>query len=130
MALPLATFTVNDGASTPVAQTFAVADRTGLVSLFRNGAAALVRGMQILNHEIRLAKTPNAANRALITLQAPVEATVDGQITVIRSSLFKLEANFSPNSPELERQTQYGLFLNALAQADIKASVIKLQSLG
>lgn len=130
MALPLATFTVNDGASTPVAQTFSIADRTGLVSLFRNGIATLVRGMQIFNHEIRLAKTPNAANRALISLTAPVEATVDGQVTVIRSSLFKLEANFSPNSPELERQTHYGLFLNALAQADIKASVIKLQSLG
>ncbi len=130
MALPLATFTVNDGASTPVAQTFSIADRTGLVSLFRNGIATLVRGMQVFNHEIRLAKTPNAANRALISLTAPVEATVDGQITVIRSSLFKLEANFSPNSPELERQTHYGLFLNALAQADIKTSVIKLQSLG
>lgn len=130
MSLPLASFTVNDGASTPVAQTFSIADRTGLTSLFRNGAAALVRGMQLFNHEIRLAKTPNAANRALIQLTTPVEATVDGQITVIRSSLFKLEANFSPNSPELERQEHYGLFLNALAQADVKSSVIKLMSLG
>lgn len=129
MALPITTLTVNDGATTPVAQTFAVSDRTGLTSTLRNGAAALVRGMHILFHEIRLAKTPKAANRALINLQTPTEATVDGQTTVIRSSLFKLEANFSPDSPEIERQTHFGLFLNAVNHADVKASIIKLQSL-
>lgn len=128
MALPLTTFTVNDGATTPVAQTFNIADREGMGSLFRNGVSALVRGAQTLFHEIRIAKTPKAANRALINLTCPVEGTVDGQTTVLRSSLFKLEANFSPDSPESERQTHYGEFLNVLTNADMKSSVIKLQA--
>lgn len=130
MALPITAFTVNDGATpTPVAQTFNGVNRDGMASTFRNAVSSLVRGAQIFAHEVRLAKTPNAANRVLISLQTPVEGTVDGQVTVLRSSLFKLEANFSPNAPETERVTHYYEFLNALAHADIKLSVPKLQSL-
>jgi hypothetical protein len=129
MSLPLATFTVNDGASTPVAQTFTVQSRDGMVSQFRNMAAGLVRGMQVFTHEIRIAKTNAAANRVLISLATPVEGTVDGSLTVLRSSLFKVEANFAPDASEAERATAYGLFLNALAQADIQESVEKLQTL-
>jgi hypothetical protein len=130
MALPLASFTVNDGASTPAAQTFTASNRDGGVSTFRNMASGLVRGQQLLNHEIRLGKTTTAANRALIALQTPVEGTVEGQTTVLRSSSFKVEANFAPDASEAERATVYGLLLNVLAQADVKNSVIKLQNLG
>lgn len=130
MALPASSITVNDGAATPVAQTFSIADRTGLVSVFRNMVSSLVRGAQKVTHEIKLAKTPNAANRALVTLEYPVEGVVDGQTTVIRSSLLKVEMNFSPNAPEIERQTAYGLFINLLSQADVKQSIIKMVSLG
>lgn len=129
MTLPLASLTVNDGASTPVAQTFTVATRDGALSIFRNMAAGLVRGAQILQHEIRLGKTSGAANRALLQLQTPVEGTVDGQTVVLRSSLFKVEANFAPDAGETERMTAYGLFLNTLGNADVKDSVIKLQNL-
>lgn len=130
MALPLASFTVNDGASTPVAQTFTIANRDGSATTFRNMAAGLVRGQQLLSHEIRLGKTNGAANRALINLQTPVEGTVDGQTAVLRTSSFKVEANFAPDASESERATAYGLLLNALGNADVKSSVTKLQSLG
>jgi hypothetical protein len=129
MALPLASFTVNDGASTPVAQTFTVAKRDGTVSQFRNMASGLVRGNQTLTHEIRLGATSAAANRALISLTTPVEGVVDGQNTVVRSSLFKVEANFAPDASETERATAWGLLLNTLSNADVKSSVTKLQTL-
>lgn len=130
MALPLVTFTVNDGASTPVAQTFTVQFRDALTSAFRNFAAGLVRGSQVLTHEIRLAKTSTAANRVMMSLTTPVEGTVDGSLTVLRSSLFKVEANFAPDASEAERATAWGLFLNIMANADVKNSVTKLQALG
>lgn len=131
MAIPVASFTVNDGATPPVAQTFTIADRTGLLSTFRNAAASLVRGMKNFSHEVKLGGTAGAANRALIQLRYPVEGlNSEGQTTVLRTSLFKVEANFSPDSTTEERTTAYGLFLNALAQADVKEATIKLVSLG
>lgn len=130
MALPATSITVNDGAPTPVAQTFSIVDRTALASVYRNMAAALVRGSQNFTHEVRLAKTNGGANRVLMQLVAPVEGTVNGQTAVIRSSLFKVECNFSPDAPESERQTQYGLLINLLSQADVKTATQKLQSLG
>lgn len=129
MALPVSSMTVNDGATTPVAQTFSGTDRTGLRSLFRNTAAALLRGAQQFMHEVREAKSPRAANRVLMQLNCPVEGVVDGQTTVVRSSLFKFEANYSPDSPEAERQAHYGLFANLVNQADVKTASIKLVSL-
>lgn len=128
MALPLASFTVNDGASTPVAQTFTAVSREGMVSTFRNLAGGLIRGSQRVIHEIRLARTEAAANRALVQMIGPVEGTIDGQLQVLRQSQFKLEANFAPDASEAERATLYGLFLNVLAQADVKSSVVKLQT--
>jgi hypothetical protein len=130
MAIPASSITVNDGAATPVAQTFSISDRTGLLSLYRNAVSSLVRGAQNFAHEVRLGKSATAANRVLITLTCPVEGTVDGQVTVVRSSLFRVECNFSPESPEIERQTHYGLLSNLLAQADVKSASIKLISLG
>lgn len=130
MALPLASFTVNDGASTPVAQTFSIASRQGTVSEYRNSASALVAGEQVFRHEVRRGTSGAAANRSLITLSAPVEGTVNSQTVVLRSSLFKVEANFAPGADDAERATVWGLFLNCLAQADIKASVPGLQVIG
>lgn len=130
MAIPATTLVINDGAETPVAQTFSIFDRTALASAFRNGIASLVRGSQKFVHEVRLGKTAGAANRVLISLTAPIEGTVDGQVAVVRSHLLKAEINFSPDASEIERQTVYGLFANALQNADVKSASIKLVSLG
>lgn len=128
MALPLSSFTVNDGATPPVAQTFTGVNRDGMISEFRNLNSALVRGAQMFVHQIRLGQGQKAANRALLQLTTPTEAIVDGQTQVIRSSLFKLEANFAPEATEVERQKDLILFLNILANVDIRTSMVKLQS--
>lgn len=128
MALPMSSITVNDGAPTPVSQTFTGTNRDGMVSEFRNLASALVRGAQTFVHKIVIGKTDKAANRAIIHLTTPTEAVVDGQTVVLRSSLFKLEANFAPAATEQERTKDYVLFLNLLNHADMMQSVVKLQS--
>lgn len=129
MAIPATSITVNDGAGTPVAQTFSIVDRTALTSVFRNMAAALVRGSQKFTHEVRLANSNGAANRVFSSLVTPVEGVIDGVTTVLRTSSFKLECNFSPDSTATERQTAYGLFINLLSQADVKAATTGLISL-
>lgn len=130
MAVPTSSITVNDGAATPVSQTFSITDRTGLLSRYRNVAASLVRGAQNFVHEVRLGQTGKAANRVLMSLTCPVEGVVDGQTTIVRSSLFRVECNFSPDSPEAERATHLGLISNLLQQADVKTATTKLISLG
>lgn len=130
MAIPATSITVNDGAATPVSQTFSIFDRTALASAFRNGIASLIRGSQKFVHEVRIGKDKAAANRVIMTLTAPIEGTVDGQVTVVRSHLLKAEINFSPDASEAERQTVYGLFCNLMAQADVKTATQKLVSLG
>lgn len=129
MALPATSLTINDGANTPVAQTFSITDRTGLMSAFRNGAASLVRGAQNLVHRVSLGKNKGAANAVMIELSYPVEGTVEGQTAVIRTHKARAEIFFSPDAPELERQTFYGLFANALAHADVKQATVKLVSI-
>lgn len=129
MALPATSITVNDGAATPVAQTFSIVDRTGLASVFRNMAAALVRGSQAFKHEIRLASSATAANRALMSLAVPREGVVNGSTAVVRTSTFKLEANYSPDSPVAERKSDLVLFLNLASQADVVKASTDLVSL-
>lgn len=130
MALPLTTFTINDGAGTPVAQTFNIDDREGVKTVFRNGASTLLRGNQIFTHEARKGKTAAAANRVLMSFTYPKEGTVDGQVQVLNSSGHKVEFNFAPGLTEAERQAQVGEVINTLSQADIKSSIIKVQVAG
>jgi hypothetical protein len=125
----ISTFTVNDGADTPVAKTFTIGDRTGSKSTFRSGDAILVSGQKVFTHEARLAKTAAAANRVMVSMSNPAEATVDGSTKVVRNSSAKLELNYAPDANEDERQAFLGLFLNSLSQADIKASLIAVTTL-
>lgn len=125
----ISTFTVNDGAGTPVAKTFTINDRDGSKSTFRSSDSTLVSGQKVFNHDVRLGKTGTAANRALVSLNYPVEAVVDGSTKVVRNSTAKLEINHAPDATEAERQAFVGLFLNQLANADIKASLIAVATL-
>lgn len=125
----ISTFTVNDGADTPVAQVFSVNDRDGMKSTFRNAAASLVRGMKQFIHEARIGKTASAANRVLLTWILPTEGTVNGQIVVLRQSTVKLEYNWAPDATEDERQALEGIVRNTLANADIKAATIAVSTL-
>jgi hypothetical protein len=125
----ISTFTVNNGADTPVAKTFTINDRQGAKSTFRSGDSALVSGQKVFTHEARLAKTGSAANRVLLSLTNPAEAVVDGSTKVVRSSSAKVEFNFAPDADEDERQAFVGLLLNSLSQADIKGSIIAVSTL-
>jgi hypothetical protein len=125
----ISTFTVNDGADTPVAKTFTINDRQGSRSTFRSGDSSLVSGQKVVTHEARLAKTATAANRMLLSFTNPAEAEVDGSTKVVRSSSAKVEFNFAPDANEDERQAFVGLVLNCLSQADIKASLISVSTL-
>lgn len=130
MALPATSITVNDGANTPVPQSFSLTDRTGLTTLLRNTAASLVRGAQTIKHRVVLGGNRRQANSVTIETVAPVEGTVDGQITVVRTSRAQTVFYFSPDAPEAERQALYGLHANLLAHADVKEASKKLVSLG
>jgi hypothetical protein len=88
-----------------------------------------VSGQKVFTHEARLAKTAAAANRVMVSMSNPAEATVDGSTKVVRNSSAKLELNYAPDANEDERQAFLGLFLNSLSQADIKASLIAVTTL-
>jgi hypothetical protein len=120
------TKTVNDGAATPVARTFSIFDRTGLKSIFRDSAAALVRGMRTFTHTVVIGTQPKQSDSVRLLLNYPVEGEVDGQTVVVRTLQAEVNYRFAQGSPEDERKAFVGLFNNLLTDADVKDSVIKL----
>lgn len=125
----ISTITVNDGATAPVARTFAIFDRTGLKSIFRDSAAALIRGMRSFTHSVVIASQPKQSDSVRLITNYPVEGTVDGQTVVVRHLQAETVYRFAQGSPEDERKAFVGLHLNLIGQADVKDSCIKLYAL-
>lgn len=128
MAL-ISTFTVNDGATTPVARTFSIAGREGSKTEYRDFSSSLISGNRLFYHDIRRARSDGAANRVLMQFVYPQEGTVEGLTKVVASSSAKVEVNFAPGMSEADRKAFVGLMINTLSQADIKDSIIKVTEL-
>lgn len=126
----ITSITVNDGATPPVSHVFAIQDRDGGKSVFRDSAGQSIRGCNVFAHTATLAKTAAAANRNIVSLNSPQEgATATGGVQVENVSNFKFEANFAPGLTKEQRLTKLTLFLNLLAQADVKANMVDVSPL-
>lgn len=122
--------TVNDGATPPVSHVFAIQDRDGGKTVFRDSAGQSVRGCNVFAHTALLAKTSVAANRNIVSLSSPVEVTTPtGAVQVESVSNFKFEANFASGLTKEQRTAKLVLFLNLLAQADVKANMVDISPL-
>lgn len=122
--------TVNDGATPPVSHVFTIQDRDGGKTVFRDSAGRSIRGSNVFAHTAALAKTAAAANRNIVSLTSPQEGeSATGGVQVESTSNFKFEANFAPGLTKEQRLTKLVLFLNLLAQADVKANMVDVSPL-
>lgn len=124
------TITVNDGATPAVPRTFNVYDRDGTKSLFRTDTAALVKGQLELFHRATIAASKNAANRSQLTFSMPIEVTdPDGKTRVDSVSTCVIDFNFAQGLSLEQRKIFYGLVVNMLNHADVKAQSISVSPL-
>lgn len=123
----LAAIAINDGATTPVAHTFAPVSTNGAKAEWADRSPASPAGFLGLSHEVRRPVSANAAQRVIIALNVPVMATVDGSPVVVRYSSAKLEMNFSNLSSEQERKDVLAYVKNFLANATVATSIQNLE---
>jgi hypothetical protein len=72
-------------------------------------------------------KTPKSAYKLIVGFNDPVEATVDGQVVVVRNNSAALQLNFSQMSTNQERKNTLKMMANLLSHATIVTVVDSLE---
>lgn len=116
----LAPIGIADAEATPITHTFNPAGSVGSVASLKNGVSTTPAGNETLTLEYREPANSTAAHRLILKGNFPVEATVDGQVQVVRNSSFELTFNFSQKSTLQERKNYMKLVSNLLLNATVK----------
>lgn len=114
---------VNDGAATPVAHTFAPVTTNGTVAELANRTATTPKGFENLQLSLAKPAGPTQAYKFRAGFYDPVEATVDGAVTVVRNNSADIRINFAPDSTSQERLDTLAMMANLLAHATVKSMV-------
>lgn len=123
------TLTVNDGATTPVARKFDVADRDGTRSTFRTSDAALIQGQAVIMHRADVAQNSRAANSVRQTIVYPIEGIENGVTKVLGTATATINLNYWSGMTAAQRQAFEGLVRNYQSNPDVKAQNIAVQPL-
>lgn len=123
----IAALTINDGATTPVARTFAPVSTTGSKAEWAERTSGQPAGFYSLTHEYVKPASPGSAHRIKIGLNVPVMATVEGVPTVVRNSSAQVIFNLSNSSSEQERKDMLAFVRNALANATVQTTVHNIE---
>lgn len=121
---------INDGASTPVAHTFAPAMKDGQQAMWTNNAASIPIGKESLTFTVRMPPRGNstAAIRVTGKLTLPVVAPVDGLDDVVRSSSFDFAFNIAQTATLQNRKDIAALVKNFFANPAIVSAVESTES--
>lgn len=123
----IAALSINDGAATPVAHTFAPVTTNGATSKHADRAPLIPAGYLTIQQEVREAKAAGQAHRIIIGFSLPVLATVDGSLTRVRLSSAQVVFNFAQDSTEQERKDALAYVTNYLSNATVKTSVQNIE---
>lgn len=110
---------INDGETTPIAHTFTPTTTNGAVAKLNARNSTTIEGWETLVVDVKQAQKSGQAAQVRIGLGDPVEATVDGQTVVVRTSSFELKFNSPITSTAQERKNMRLLAVNALQNAII-----------
>nr|URG15364.1 MAG: coat protein [Leviviridae sp.] len=122
-----AALTVNDGQASPAAHTFAVNGTTGTKATWLEKSAGVTIGYIRLDHEVRNAKSPTAADRVIVNIAMPTVATVDGSSKRVRLSSAQVVFNHSQESTLAERKDLVAYVINALSNAAVKPTLYDVE---
>lgn len=113
----LASISVNDAETVPVAHVYEPSGKSGRVSNLRNNDSATPAGAETLQLEYIEPGSATAAHRIILRGKFPVEATVDGQDKVVRTSSFEVTINESQLSTLQERKNHAKIISGLLQNA-------------
>lgn len=123
----IATLTVNDGQTTPVAHAFDPVTTDGSLAKWADRSPSIPAGFRTISYEM----SPPAGNRTTHKGQfgfyMPTVATVNGVDTVVRFSTAQVTLNIAPDSTLQERKDILAYVANTLGLAGVKTSVQNLE---
>lgn len=123
----IAALTINDGATTPVAHTFAPVTTNGSTAKWADRSAATPAGFTTITEEIREARSSGAAHRVIVGFNFPILALVDGSQTKVRNNSGQVVLNFAQDSTDQERKDALAYVSNFLANATVKTSIQNIE---
>lgn len=115
--------TINDGAATPVARSFAPMRVAPEQSIFSEKTSGVAAGYVDLEVKFNPANAQRPTNRIDVTLSMPVLSTVNGISTVAYTGLFKGYFVVPDVMTAAERANLHAYVANALSHATVKAVV-------
>jgi len=118
---------IADAEVSPVTHTLAPVTTNGALAVLANRSATTPSGFETLRVELAEPKTPKSAYRLTVGFNDPVEATVDGQVVVVRNNSASIQLNFSQQSTNQERKNTLKLMANLLSHATIVSVVDGLE---
>lgn len=119
----IGTITVNDGATTPIQHSFSPQTTDGRSAQLLNRTAAIPRGYEKLETDVRLAQSATGANKVSLKLTLPVVQAVNGVNTVVRQSQVEVVFYLSQDSTAQERKDARVLMANLLAHANVQTMI-------
>jgi hypothetical protein len=121
--------TINNGAATPVAKTFAPERVAPEQSVFTERSAAASAGFTKLGISYSAATAKRPTNRVALSLDFPVLSTVNGVSTVAYVGRFKGDFILPDTMTATERADLHAYVANALANTSIKGVIKDLDPL-
>jgi hypothetical protein len=119
----ISALTINDGAATPVARTFAVQNASAGKATWLEKSAGVSIGYIKLTDEFREAKSPTGANSRILAVEMPTVAVVNGVTTRVRVSSSQVRLNFAQDATDQERKDLLAFMTNALSNAILKPAI-------
>jgi hypothetical protein len=122
----IAALTINDGAASPVAHTFAVGGTDGTTGKFADKVSGVPAGYTKITHEFREAKSAGGAHSVILGFSAPILGTVNGVTQVVRTSNAQVRLNFAQDGTDAERKDLVAYIYNYIGNATVRPAIYNL----
>lgn len=118
---------ITDAEGTPVTHTFAPVKTDGNNASLANRSATTPSGYETLRITLKEPASSKGAYQLSGGMNDPVEATVDGQVVVVRNNSASFSVNFSQQSTAQERKNTLKLLSNLFAHATVVSMAENLE---
>lgn len=118
---------LKDAAATPLDHTFSPVTTNGSKGEWANRVGTTPKGFETLQLEVLKPSGGSTAYRLKAGLNDPVEATVNGVVSVVRNCSFSCSLNFSPDSTAQERLDLLALVASLFGHVTVKSMVQNLE---
>lgn len=123
----IASMSINDGQTTPVAHTFAPVTTDGETAKWADRSPTIPAGYKTLSIDVSPPTGSRTVYKHTTGLMDPTVATVNAVDQVVRYNSAQLVLNFHPESTVQERKNLLAYVVNSMNNANVKLSVENLE---